>query len=78
MELYKYTNYHFREEEAYMKEINYSDIKKHKKLHLELITKLNKVSEKGINSENELSQLQSLLWFWLKNHIMEEDKKIKN
>jgi hemerythrin len=77
MELFKYTNFHFKSEEEYMESIKYKDLEKHKKIHEDLITELSKISKGGIKSDDNFIKLQSFIWQWLKKHIMEEDKKIK-
>lgn len=78
MELYKYTRYHFSSEEELMKENNFPLLEEHKKLHGKLIDQLNILSENGISSEDEFTELKLFVWNWLKNHVMIEDNKYRD
>ena len=74
-ELTKYTNYHFKHEESYMKSINYKKLFTQKMDHLGFIEKLeginlNKVDE---NQDEAIMGILTYLNDWLINHILEKD-----
>lgn len=73
--LVKYTEYHFAEEEKLMEAKGYSELEKHKKLHIDFVNKLN---EKADVFSSELGLALDMIKFlneWLINHILIQDKK---
>jgi len=74
----EYVNYHFRQEEQYMKEINYPDLVAHRRLHTDFDDYLYSYKRKIRSGELVLnSELMSILKKWLLNHIMQEDQKYR-
>jgi len=75
MELYKRTREHFNCEEDHMKEIGFPDVKHHRKMHDELITRLNEIAEKDFGTDESFNEFKMFLYDWLINHILNQDKK---
>jgi hemerythrin len=78
-ELVDYTTFHFHEEEAYMRRINYPGYEEQKAEHDEFTEKLLDVNLKDID-ENQDKYINHLLVFvldWLSNHIINKDMLIK-
>jgi hemerythrin len=74
MELYKYATRHFRDEEAVMRTIGYSDLNHHKALHDKFISDLNFITR--IPGNDLLDRVTHFLHEWLIDHIIREDRKI--
>ncbi|MDZ7818853.1 MAG: bacteriohemerythrin [Aliarcobacter sp.] len=77
-DLYDYMKTHFTHEEKFMTEINYPKIEEHKKLHREIISKINdfvkQLPTMEISSfEKELAKIIDIA---LVHHIIQEDRKI--
>jgi hemerythrin-like metal-binding protein len=73
-----YTNYHFRQEEEYMKEIGYPDIVAHKRLHTDFDDQLYNYHRMIRNGELVLNtELISIIKDWLLNHILKVDMKYR-
>lgn len=78
-QLVDYTTFHFHEEEAYMKEINYSGYEDQKTEHDKFVEKLLDVNLKEMD-DNQDEYVEKLLIFvldWLSDHIIKKDKLIK-
>ncbi len=71
--LLKYTDEHFKNEEAFMEEHKYPDLKEHKKAHIKLSKQVIQINEnkKYVFSDN----IADFLISWLTDHIMVTDKK---
>jgi len=71
--LLEYTNEHFENEEAFMAEHKYPDLKEHKKAHIKLKKEVIQINQNKdyVFSEN----IADFLIAWLTNHIMGTDKK---
>lgn len=77
-ELREYTIYHFAEEEAYMKSINYKRLFTQKMDHEYFIKKIDEVNLNKID-ENQDEAIMGILTFlknWLVSHILEKDSLI--
>jgi len=74
MDLYKYTREHFAAEEQMMQRISYPKLEEHKKLHEDLITKLNAISAQSINDDESMSDFITFVYDWLTHHILKKDK----
>ncbi len=77
-ELVLYTKFHFKNEEDFMRSIDFKNLEEHKKLHRKVITELNIVI-KNINSkpiEESVHQLNTLVNKNILQHILIEDKKV--
>jgi len=73
------TNYaltHFKTEETYMKEFNYSEYQDHKEEHRNFSTEIIAYSDKVIEGNSQIANeiIEYLKW-WLVNHIQATDKK---
>jgi hemerythrin len=76
-ELVSYSNYHFRAEEQYMRKVGYNDIERHVSLHKYFTARLYDIKDREKDDNNELCrELIFFLGNWLKNHVIEEDKRI--
>ena len=80
-ELKNYTEMHFRDEEAYMEKINYTDLDAQRRAHNAFIEKLVDINYEELESldNNQQEYLQDVLDFlakWLINHILKMDKLI--
>lgn len=75
--LVEYTRYHFQEEEEFMKEISYPEMVEHREKHDELVQKLTCILVK-FNQQQvpDMKALEKFLMDWIKEHVLEEDKKI--
>ncbi len=76
-ELATYTVTHFSDEEKYMEKIQFPDIKLHKHIHQELLTKFKAHHDAflaGANSKIS-PEFFNFLKFWLSAHIQGLDKK---
>ena len=73
MGLYKYIRHHFHFEERVMQEIEYPKINAHKKLHNDLIEKLDKASLKPFNSEQSVFAFKKFIYEWINVHILNHD-----
>jgi len=72
--LYKYTQYHFNEEERYFSRLCKDDLTLHKLQHKHFIEELDHIQQR----KNEQQVSADLLFFltdWLVNHIVAEDLK---
>jgi len=77
-DLYEYMQTHFRDEEEYMKEVEYPYLKQHKEIHKKIITDLNEFVKKAPTIEVELfeKELARIIDLALVQHIIQEDRKI--
>ena len=76
-DLVSYTDYHFRFEEQYMRDVEYNDIERHMSLHKYFSARLLDIKEREKNDNNDLCR--ELIYFlgnWLKHHVVEDDKRI--
>ena len=74
-ELKEYTVYHFKDEENYMKSINYKRLFTQKIDHADFIRKINDVNLDKID-ENQDEAIMEILTFlndWLISHILDKD-----
>ena len=73
-----YTQFHFKNEEAYMESIGYDGLEAQKITHQAFIDKLNEIDLFSVdeNQQESLEDLISFLLNWLVSHIMKMDKKI--
>ena len=69
---------HFSHEEKFMTEINYPKIEEHKKLHREIISKINEFVKQLPNMEISSfeKELAKIIDIALVHHIIQEDRKI--
>mgnify|MGYP001557028167 CR=1 FL=1 len=73
-----YGEKHFKYEEGLLAKSGYPELEYHKKLHDDFNQKINKMYYDHVSGDIILnSQLMKLLQNWLKDHILDEDKKFK-
>lgn len=72
----KYTDYHFKTEEAFFEKYSYTEIEEHKKIHKSFVDKVVEVKE-GPDSEKVTVSydVMNFLRKWLLEHILHEDIK---
>lgn len=74
-----YTRHHFNDEEKLMKVVAYPQLEEHKKLHNDLIHQVTEILLQLRDGKKlEPAELLNFLTSWVKNHIVDEDKKIGN
>ena len=76
-EMQEYTVYHFESEEKAMKEADYPELEKHKKIHQKFVNKLKEIDTDKIDkNQQEFSmELLNFLATWIEEHILGEDQK---
>jgi hemerythrin-like metal-binding protein len=75
--LVDYTKYHFAEEEKLMEQIHFSELERHRQLHIDLTAQVTGIIvglKKG--KEQTVFELIEFLKNWLIDHIIKEDRKI--
>lgn len=77
-ELRDYTKEHFKDEEEYMEQIDYSRIDAQKRAHEAFVEKLTEINLEEVddNQQQYLEELMDFLLGWLINHILKADKLI--
>ena len=75
--LVEYTLEHFQSEEAFMRKINFPEIETHKKMHADLMAKLDKYRKEYVNSVYGAfpSSVFDFFQNWLLTHILIADKR---
>lgn len=76
-EFFDYMAKHFKEEEAYMRSLDYPLLEKHQKLHESIIEGMTKIlkEKKGVlELQNSMKMIAKK---WLVEHILENDLKIE-
>ena len=78
-ELRAYTIYHFSEEEKLMEEKNYMNLDVHKLEHKKFVDKMNELSAKDIDLEQNSVNLEMLTFIanWIEGHILKVDRGYK-
>ena len=77
-DLYDYMKTHFSHEEKFMQDINYPKSEEHKKLHREIILKINEFIKQlpTMNISDFEKELSKIIDISLVHHIIQEDRKI--
>ena len=77
-DLRNYTKYHFKCEEEYMLQINYSRYEDQKKEHTAFIEKIDAIHLHDIdrNQQKSIEDLLRFIFDWILVHILEKDKMI--
>lgn len=77
-EMHRYAETHFAFEEAYMEEIGYPEISKHKLQHAIFTSHLKRIHDDINKGKHPLnSEIMKIIENWFVNHIRSEDQKIK-
>jgi len=78
VEFSEYMKTHFKDEEEYMKSIDFPELQYHKKLHEDIVQTLSNIS-KDVTSISELKhKMKDIAKKVLIEHIVDADMKIKN
>ena len=79
-DLSNYTKYHFKCEEEYMIQINYSGYEDQKKEHTDFIEKIDAINlhDIDLNQQKYIEDLLGFIFNWVLEHILEKDKLIKS
>lgn len=75
MKLFKYTRKHFGTEEKMMMEVDFPELKKHQKLHEDIIEQLAQISTHDFKTRKDILDFKIFFYDWLMNHILKEDMK---
>lgn len=76
MELFRYTREHFRAEEAYMKEVGYPGLLRHRVQHDDLLDQLNEYAAKVVRDPGQMPALRAFIASWIGQHILTHDLAI--
>lgn len=72
----EYVKDHFTYEEDYMKSINYPDLAKHQNIHSKFYVQISEYYDDLKSGKLVLNtRIMKILMNWLKDHILNEDKK---
>lgn len=74
---FTYMGQHFKDEEAYMKSINYPLLSKHKELHQKIIDDFVNLIKKNNSLKDLKIEMKKATKKWLIDHILENDLKIE-
>jgi len=74
--LIDYTQYHFKAEEDYMFNVEYTRFEQHKLAHDNLTQQALDFKAKFQKEEGDTGEFIKFLFDWLTKHIMDQDKKI--
>lgn len=79
-DLKEYTKYHFKTEEDYMLETGYEGYFSQKIAHKNFVGKLEEYDLDGLEElkDKEIEAILSFVFEWVLEHILREDKLIKN
>jgi len=77
VEFFNYMAIHFKDEEAYMKSINYPELEKHKEQHEAIITQMGNILRTSPSIDKIRISLLKESKDWLIEHILIEDLEIK-
>ncbi len=76
-ELVEYVKFHFRNEEEVMSRIGFPELARHKILHKDLVNDVASILIDLKNGKQRTTpELIGFLNYWLRDHILQEDKKI--
>jgi hemerythrin len=74
----EYAGFHFREEEQYMREINFPYLVEHRRLHTDFEDELYNYNRSIRSGELVLNtEVMSIVKKWLLHHILHEDQKYR-
>ncbi|MCX2683074.1 hemerythrin domain-containing protein [Campylobacter sp. MIT 21-1685] len=79
LRLFKYIKIHFKDEEEFMKSIDFPLIEEHKKSHRQLMHKTKNIFQSHSNDAKTLvKKLLYLIKHWILNHFLHDDMWISN
>lgn len=74
--LLKYCFEHFENEEHWMRSIDYTDYEAHRKQHNHLSDRFHSFFTDYVDGRIHYAAFKQFLFEWLKQHILQEDRKI--
>ncbi|MCP4686234.1 MAG: hemerythrin family protein [bacterium] len=76
-DLVDYTQFHFKEEEKFMRQIDFVDLEKHSELHKDLLKELADILRRLKRDDNYTGlDLMAFLRHWIVDHVIREDVRI--
>lgn len=72
----EYAASHFKNEEAYMKAVDYPELEAHTRYHKKLTKILNRYRSRYEAGETDLFFFKQFMFTWIRDHIMDEDPLI--
>lgn len=75
-EVLEYADTHFSEEEAFMAKIGYPGLHRHRNEHKKLVRILKGYKKQYDEGEKDLYSFKQFMFSWVRDHIMDEDRKI--
>lgn len=75
-ELYDYTKYHFKREEAFMTKVDYPNWREHFQKHRRIVENMNHILVQSHNMKEVLDNFVELMNIWIMDHIQQEDRKL--
>lgn len=76
MGLYRHTREHFGLEEELMTRLGYPGLREHREQHEELITHLEKLSSRPVESREAIRSFRLFVYKWVIDHLMEHDRQL--
>lgn len=73
-----YTRFHFADEEAFMRSVNYPEYEAHKKLHEALLKRVEKYMDDIEHDRVIIDEVMNVLTKWFPHHILKEDMKLSS
>lgn len=78
-DLLKYAKKHFKEEEKFLKELDYPKLEEHKKMHIDFIFKVAMFSKDVMDGKSSTAEeMIKFLVDWVVNHTSNADQDYKN
>lgn len=78
LKLFEYIKTHFKDEEKFMKSINFPLLAEHRQSHQDLIYKTKEILKYSDDVEKFSQELSILVKYWILEHLITEDKWIAN
>ncbi|MBN2704453.1 MAG: bacteriohemerythrin [Pontiellaceae bacterium] len=75
-ETLQYVSTHFSDEEKFMEEIGYPELKHHQNIHKKLTRILLSYKKEYDDSAKDMYSFKQFMFHWVRDHIMDEDRKI--
>lgn len=76
MKVYKYTRTHFADEEELMRSVAFPHLEAHVRLHDKLISDLNAISAKDLETDTAVHEFKSFVYRWIVDHLMNHDREL--
>lgn len=76
--IFNYIKFHFKDEENFMRKVNYPFLEDHIKLHKDLINKTKQLLNHSTDLPKIAEELSKLTKFWILKHICTDDLLLEN